>query len=184
MSTADSTPWAREARGVSLSRMSRVLVIVRHAKAEAFGTTDHERTLTEHGLKQSREAGTWLAARGVTPDRAIVSDSVRTRQTWEALAQEAGWTLTPSFDSALYEADAETALDVVRALEDDAETAVVVGHNPTMAYLAQVLDAGGSPQLATTGFPTAAVALFEYDGPWADLAEGTATLVEVHVEHG
>jgi phosphohistidine phosphatase len=63
-------------------------------------------------------------------------------------------------------------------------TALVVGHNPTMAYLAQVLDVGGSPQLAATGFPAAAAAVFEYDGPWADLAEGTARLVDVHVEHG
>ena len=164
--------------------MSRVLVIVRHAKAEAYGVTDRERALTDRGLAQARSAGTWLAGRGVSPDQAIVSDSVRTRQTWDEMAGVAGWALTPSFDSVLYEADAETALDLVRALDDAVTTAVVVGHNPTVAYLAQVLDIGGSPQLATTGFPTAAVAVFEYDGPWAELAEGAARLVDVHVEHG
>jgi phosphohistidine phosphatase len=164
--------------------VSRVLVIVRHAKAEAYGTTDRERALTERGVKQSVKAGAWLAGRGVSPQQAIVSDSVRTRQTWDEMAREAGWTLTPWFDSALYDADADTTLDLVRALEADVTTALVVGHNPTMAYLAQVLDVGGSPRLATTGFPTAAVAVFEYDGPWADLAEGTARLVDVHVDHG
>ena len=163
--------------------MSRVLVIVRHAKAEAYGATDHERELTDRGVSEAGRAGAWLAERGTTPEQAIVSDAVRTQQTWAAMAAEAGWTLTPCLDSTLYEADADTALDLVRALNDDLTTALVLGHNPTMAYLAQVLDTGGSPQLATTGFPTAAVAVFEYDGPWADLAEGTARLAEVHVEH-
>ena len=163
--------------------MTRQLVIVRHAKAEAYAASDHERALTERGLADAAGAGRWLADRGIVPQQAIVSDAVRTRQTWEAMAEAAGWPLTPWLDSTLYEADSETALDLIRVLEDDVTTVVVVGHNPTMAYLAQVLDVGGSPQLATTGFPTAAVAVFEYDGPWADLAEGTARLVDVRVEH-
>jgi phosphohistidine phosphatase len=164
--------------------VTRELVIARHAKAEAFGASDHARALTEKGVADAAAAGRWLAGRGLTPQHALVSDAVRTVQTWAALAEAAGWSLTPRVDSSLYEADAETALDLLRALEDEVTTVVVVGHNPTMAYLAQVLDAGGSPQLATTGFPTAAVAVFAYDGSWADLAEGTARLVDVHVQHG
>jgi phosphohistidine phosphatase len=164
--------------------MTRVLLLVRHAKAESYGATDHERPLTDRGATEAGAAGTWLAERGPAPQRAIVSDALRTRQTFEAMAVEAGWTIEPDYDSTLYEADAETALDVVRGLDDDVTTALVIGHNPTMAYLAQVLDMGGSPQLATTGFPTAAIAVFEYDGPWADLAEGTARLVDVYVQHG
>ena len=163
--------------------MSRVLVLVRHAKAESYASTDHERALTDRGVVEAAQAGSWLAARGVTPERALVSDALRARQTFEAMAGEAGWTLEPTLDSTLYEADADTVLDVVRDLEDEVTTALVVGHNPTIAFVAQVLDVGGSPQLATTGFPTAAVAVFEYDGGWSDLAEGSATLVDVHVQH-
>ncbi|GAB7006032.1 histidine phosphatase family protein [Nocardioides sp. AN3] len=164
--------------------MSHVLVIVRHAKAEAYGTTDHERVLTDRGIEDAAAAGAWLAGRGVVPDRALVSDARRTRQTWDALAGEAGWTLEPVVDSVLYEAGSDTALDLVRAVEEDCATVVLIGHNPTMASLAQVLDVAGAPQLATTGFPPAAVAVFSYDGPWADLAEGSAQLLEVNAVHG
>lgn len=164
--------------------MTRVLVLVRHAKAEPYGPGDHERPLTEQGVADAASAGRWLAARGVVPQQAIVSDALRTRQTWAAMAEAADWFLEPWFDSTLYEADSETALDLVRALEEATTTAVVVGHNPTMAYLAQTLDAGGAPELARTGFPTGAVAVYEYDGPWAELAEGTARLVAVHVGRG
>ncbi|WP_245750273.1 phosphohistidine phosphatase SixA [Nocardioides terrae] len=164
--------------------MSREILLVRHAKAEGYANTDHERALTERGVAEAAEAGRWLAQRGSVPELALVSDAIRARQTWAALAEAAGWALTPTFDNTLYEADSETALDVVRGLDDDVSAVVLVGHNPTMAYLAQVLDAGGSPQLATTGFPTAAVAVFEYDGPWADLGEGAARLVDVHTPPG
>jgi phosphohistidine phosphatase len=162
--------------------MRHVLVLVRHARAEAFGTTDHERALTDRGVREAMAAGSWLAGHGVVPDRVLVSDALRARQTWEALAGEAGWDLTPSFDSTLYEADPDTTLDVVRELAEDVTTAVLVGHNPTMAYLAQVLDASGSPQLAASGFPTGAVAVFDYDEEWRDLGEGAAQLAELHVE--
>src|SRR4051794_31093456 len=119
--------------------MTRVLLLVRHAKAESYAATDHERPLSDRGVTEAAAAGTWLAARDVAPQRALVSDALRTRQTFEAMAVEAGWTIEPEYDSTLYEADAETVLDVVRGLDDDVSTVLVVGHNPTMAYLAQVL---------------------------------------------
>ena len=64
----------------------------------------------------------------------------------------------------------------------------MIGHNPTMAYLAQLLDDGeATPELEgelLAGFPTSAVAVFEYDGAWADLGEGSARLVGYHVGRG
>ena len=57
---------------------------------------------------------------------------------------------------------------------------MVVGHNPTMASLRPVLDDGDGDADAgvhlAAGFPTCAVAVFGYDGRWADLAPGAATL--------
>ena len=74
------------------------------------------------------------------------------------------------------------------SVADAVSALVVVGHNPTMAYLAQLLDDGeGDPAVVgelAGGFPTSAVAVFEYDGSWADLAEGSAHLVAFHVGRG
>ncbi len=65
---------------------------------------------------------------------------------------------------------------------------VVVGHNPTMGSLAQLLDDGDGDADASdrmmAGFPTSAVAVFGFEGPWADLAPGTATLRDFHVGRG
>ena len=80
-------------------------------------------------------------------DRALVSAATRTQQTWAAVADAAGWDVEPDLDEGLYAAGPETALDIVRGAPDESRTLVLIGHNPTVAYLAQLLDDGeGDPQ--------------------------------------
>lgn len=166
----------------------KTLVVMRHAKSEQSGPGDLERQLTDRGVVDATEAGQWLAGRGVEPDQALVSSAVRTQQTWEAVAEGGGWDLEGSFDDALYEAGTETALDLVRAVDPGVQTLVVVGHNPTMASLAALLDDGEGDEEAgneiTLGFPTSALAVFSYDGKWEDLDEASASLVAHHVGRG
>lgn len=158
---------------------------MRHAKAGASGDSDFARELTRHGYRDAVEAGRWLAAAGCTPDAALVSAARRAHQTWDGLAEGGGWQVAGEFSAALYDAGVDSALDLVRELPDGVRTAVVVGHNPTMAQLAQLLDDGeGDPEAVermAVGFPTAALARFEYDGSWADLAFGGGRLVGYHV---
>lgn len=165
-----------------------MLVVIRHAKAEQAGPTDFERELAARGRADSAALGAWLAARGVVADHALVSAATRTQQTWAEVAGAAGWTIDAELDRGLYAAGPETALDILRAAPDDAGTLVVIGHNPTIAYLAQLLDDGEGDSDATnemaTGYPTGAVALLEYAGSWADLDEGSATLTAFHVARG
>jgi phosphohistidine phosphatase len=164
---------------------ARRLVVMRHAKAEQAGPTDFERPLASRGHRDASAAGAWLASQDVTPDHALVSAALRTQQTWESVASGAGWTLTPDLDRGLYAAGPESALDIVRLVPDSASSLIVIGHNPTVAVLAQVLDDGtGDPSVGASmagDFPTSAVAVYSYDGSWADLGEGTARLDAFHV---
>ena len=161
---------------------------MRHAKAEQSAPSDYERQLSDRGMADAAAAGTWLAARDVVPDQALVSAAVRTQQTWEAVADGAGWDLEGTLDEALYEAGPETALDLVRQTEGHVRTLVVVGHNPTMASLAALLDNGDGDEDAgiemTLGFPTSGMAVFTYEGDWDDLDEASATLVSFQVGRG
>jgi phosphohistidine phosphatase len=93
-----------------------------------------------------------------------------------------------AYSESLYTAGPETALDLVRETPDDVEALVVVGHNPTMAYLAQLLDDGEGDERAghdmATGFPTSALAVFAVTGSWAGLDLASARLVAFHVGRG
>lgn len=166
----------------------RRLVVVRHSKAEQGGPTDFERPLAERGHRDAAAAGAWLAGIGVEPDHALVSAALRTEETWTSLAGGAGWSLEPELDRGLYTAGPESAMDIIRLVDDGVATLVVVGHNPTMAYLAQLLDDGTGDETAAMAmageFPTSAVAVFEYDGTWDGLDEASARLVAYHVGRG
>ena len=166
----------------------RTIVVMRHAKAEQAGPTDFDRPLADRGHQDAEAAGAWLAEQGFEPDHALVSAALRTGETWAGVAAGAGWELDPDLDRGLYAADTDTALDLLREVGDDVRRLLVIGHNPTMASLAYLLDDGEADAELSgrlfSGYPTSAAAVFEYDGSWADLGEGDARLVAFHVGRG
>lgn len=173
----------------SASNVVRRLVVMRHSKAEPTGPTDHERALAPRGHADAEEAGQWLQEQGIVPDAALVSDALRTRETWGSVAGGAGWDLDPDFSAALYSAGPDAALDLVRETADGVSTLVVIGHNPTMAYVAELLDDGDGDGEATTalitrGFPTSGLAVFVVPGEWASVGPGTCRIESFHVGDG
>ena len=99
--------------------------------------------------------------------------------------RERAGTLDAELVEGLYAAGTETALDLLREVDDAITSVLVVGHNPTMASLAAVLDDGEGDEQAgnelALGYPTAAVTVFSYDGAWTDLDEASASVVAYHV---
>ena len=129
-----------------------------------------------------------LARLGVHPQQALVSSAVRARQTWEGAARGLGLTFQPRLDDTLYSADEDTALEMIQTTDDGVESLIVVGHNPTMAALAHLVDDGDGDHDAGKSmeedFPTSAFAVFTVSGAWSELAAGTARLTEFGVGRG
>lgn len=170
----------------STSGETRRLVVMRHAKAEPSGPSDHERALADRGRADAAEAGRWLQRQGIVADAALVSDAVRTQETWVELATGAEWDIEPDFSDALYAAGPDSAFDLIREAPEGARTLVVLGHNPAMAFLAELIDDGEGDDDAITslvsrGFPTSAVVVFDVRVSWAELAAGTGTVRLFHV---
>lgn len=162
----------------------RRLVVVRHAQAEQHAGTDSERALTREGRDASRDVGAWLVRRGVRPDGALVSTATRTRETWAAICEGGGYDESvAAFERGLYSGGPESALDLVRLTDPAVRTLVLIGHNPTIGWLALGLDDGSTEVLgqAATGYPAAAVTVFELPGEWADLDEQGGRAVAYHV---
>ena len=166
----------------------RLLVIMRHGQAEAFAPEDHQRRLTGRGWREATAAGQWLADQGIVPTEAFVSSAVRTRETWQALVAGSGTPAEARVEDAVYSADADSALDVLREARADAEVVLFVGHNPTAASLAYLLDDGHPDPAAframSAGFTTAATAVLEIGVPWERLDLATGHLVAFHVARG
>jgi len=158
---------------------------MRHAKAEPGGETDHARELSQRGWEDALEAGRWLADRGLVPDAALVSSARRTVSTWLAVAEGGSFESRVTYSEGLHHAGPETALDLVRETTDEVGVLLVVGHNPTIAYLAQLLDDGTGDDKTrremSVGFPTGALAVFEPTGCWAELELASARLTGFYV---
>lgn len=171
-----------------MNEQSRRLVVLRHAKAEPFAASDHDRALTAHGREDAAAAGRWAVAAGVLPDLVVVSSAVRTQETWTGFAAAYEHRPEGLVDASLYGAGTDAALEIVRGLPDEARTAMLVGHNPTMAYLVHLLDDGGAdPALfaqVSAGYPTCALTVLEVPGAWDQVDVGTARIQRFHVGRG
>jgi phosphohistidine phosphatase len=151
--------------------MRRTLVILRHAKSDwPEGVPDDERPLAKRGRRNAPAAGRWLRDQVDRIDLAVSSPAVRARETWELAAEE----LTPAprvvEDERVYAAPADTLLSVVQAFPDDAATVVLVGHNPGLQDLVELLS-GEVCELKTS-----AIAVLSWSGMWLDAAPGVAAL--------
>ena len=161
-----------------------LLVILRHGKAEAFAAEDHRRRLTDRGRRAALSAGEWLDERGIVPTHAFVSSAARARDTWEAVAEGSGSDAVVRVEDAVYTADADSAVDILRTAPSDARVVIFVGHNPTAASLAHLLDDGNPDPDAfralARGFPPGALAVLEVAVPWPELGAATGHLVAFH----
>ena len=141
------------------------LIILRHGDAEKgkAGMSDFDRRLTEEGRAESLRAARLLAAAGVAPDVALVSDARRARETWEAASTAFG-EVDLRLDHSLYNATVETLARAAGDALSEGGTVILVGHNPGLHGL--VLDlarGGGGDQALGAGFPTAAAAVFAFE---------------------
>lgn len=162
----------------------RVLVLARHAKAEAHtdALADHARTLALRGRKDAAALGGVLDAAGFVPDVAYVSDAVRTSQTWELASRE--WDVPVVHRRPeLYNTTVATLVSLLRGTEPGATNVMVVGHEPTMSAAAAFLSGPGSSkatlQRIAHGLPTGMAAVLEFDGEWADLDADALRLKDV-----
>lgn len=156
------------------------LIVMRHSKTEQFARSDHVRRLTERGQHDAEQAGRWMAARGFVPELVLVSSAVRARGTVDQVFAGLGAESDVLVLDELYGANPRDVIELCGRIPAGVECAAVVGHNPTMAMLVQLLLADDSQ---VTHFPTSAVAAIELPGGWDALEEGSGTLLDTHTRH-
>ena len=153
------------------------LILMRHAEAEpARGGRDHDRPLSKAGQREGQAAGRLLLAAGIVPALALVSDSVRTLATLDAVSAGLGSRPPVQALPGLYGASPDTILAAVRELPASVRTALVIGHNPGIGECARALarDGDAAELLALQAhFPTACCAVLALDtGEWPAAARG------------
>jgi len=156
------------------------LILLRHATAERAGPgeSDHDRALTKGGKKESKAAGLVIAKQDGTIDLVLASDSRRTRETWEGVATEIDAKPQVRYLRSMFESP--DYLPTLKKEGRKAESILLIGHNPAMhgtaIEIASSLSGRDGGRLRS-GFPKAALAMFDFDGEWKSLRPGQMRLV-------
>lgn len=160
--------------------MSRLLLL-RHAKAvwAEPGERDFDRRLKRSGVADSRSIGEQMTVHGLVPDIVLCSTARRARETWEGVAEIIGpMEGRVTYLDELYSSDATGYLEIARNAPA-AESVMLVGHNPMMEDLAEILSGSGDLAARTvlaSGFPKSGLAVIAFDRPISEAAPGMGRL--------
>lgn len=118
----------------------KTLYVLRHAKAASDepGRDDIDRPLAERGQRESARLGKYIAEAGIRPGLVCCSPAIRARETLAAVLAAVG-VLPVVYDEYLYGATAKDLLALLRALPNDLNAVMIVGHNPALSDLVNAL---------------------------------------------
>jgi phosphohistidine phosphatase len=153
------------------------LFLLRHAKSswDDPSLDDHDRPLAPRGRRASALIAEHLQREEIAPALVLCSSAKRTRETLErVLPLPAGVRI----ERELYAASSMHLLERLRALPDEVESVMLIGHQPAIQELAVHLAGEGSElERVKAKFPTAALATLAFAGGWSGLGRGSAELV-------
>ena len=143
------------------------LLLLRHAKAADASPKDHGRALATRGMRDSKKIAQYLSASALKPDIVLCSTAKRARLTLDPILSI--WPELPvSYEDGLYLASTADAIAHLRQV-DQAQSVLMIGHNPTMEDLLRRLIDRQRPQDSTlladalSKYPTGALAELSLD---------------------
>ena len=115
--------------------------MIRHAKSswKDIDASDFERGLTKKGRKHIDTIGSYMKLRGIIPDHILSSCALRTQETADLLASKLEYEGDIDYLKELYFTDTETLREILIMQDDSLETIFVIGHNPQITDMANML---------------------------------------------
>ena len=139
----------------------RTLCIIRHAKTEVQqqGQLDFDRHLAHRAYSDAPEVVKVLKDKHLLPDKIISSPAMRAISTARIVAEKLGYPENKiEQNSLIYNASVSTLLKVVQSLDDEFKTIFIIGHNPGVTLLSNILCL---PPIVH--IPTSGVVCIEFD---------------------
>ena len=119
----------------------KTLLLMRHAKSswKHAEMADHERPLNKRGNKEAPLMGSLIKEKELVPQKILCSTAVRAVETASLMHNKKGPASETVFLDSFYLAEPNAYLDALQALPDEIERVMVIGHNPGLEGLLQIL---------------------------------------------
>jgi phosphohistidine phosphatase len=119
----------------------KTLLLMRHAKSswKHAEMPDHERPLNKRGNKDAPIMGGVLKEKELVPQTILCSTAVRAVETSRLVQEKSGYTGEAIFLDSYYLAEPNAYLEGLQTLPDEIERVLVIGHNPGLEGLLQIL---------------------------------------------
>ena len=132
----------------------KTVLLMRHAKSswKEKELDDIERPLNKRGKKDAPRVGEVLFDKELTPQMILCSPALRARQTAELVADKCEYMGEITYLDSFYLAEPSVYESALCSLPDNIERVMLIGHNPGMEGLVQILG------YEVESLPTASVA--------------------------
>ena len=154
----------------------KTLLLMRHAKSswKHAEMPDHERPLNKRGNKDAPIMGSFIKDKELVPQKILCSTALRATETARIVQESSGFTGETVFLDSYYLAEPGAYLEALQTLPDEIERVMVIGHNPGLEGLCQILSGQIVP--LTTGAVAHLVLSIDH---WNELnMDGEGELVE------
>lgn len=151
--------------------MKRIM-IMRHGKSDWHNNLrDFDRPLNKRGKRAAAFMGAELKKRDIVPDKIISSPAKRAEETTKHIVQNLGFNKEIEWNKAFYFDYTNEVISVLRGLDDNTNSVLIVGHNPTWSELVSYFTVEFIEML------TASIAVLEFDSKkWMELDKGSCKL--------
>lgn len=155
----------------------KTLYLLRHSKSSwsTPSLDDFDRPLNERGKRDAPFMGDILAKKNIFPQFFVTSPALRAVKTSEVIAKKINYPIGSIIkERNLYEASALDILSVIKKTDNKIESLMLVGHNPGMTDLINIISNRKMDNLPTSGI----VCLKKETESWDDDDEWEFVFIE------
>ena len=144
------------------------IFLLRHAKSDwsTLGQQDFERPLVKRGINDALLISQYIQDKKHSVDAVFCSSAVRTKETFDLCAPSLNFSIEKAtYLDELYFGSVDKAIKLIKGLNNNLSSVLLVGHNPTMHILLEEITGK-----TIDSFSTCALAQICIENSWKDLS--------------
>ena len=134
--------------------MMKSVILFRHGKSDwyALYKKDHDRPLSQRGIKAAKIMGEYLSKIKQIPELILSSTALRAKTTAELAKKFGKWDSILTFEHGIYESSLNDLLSILTMQKPKFSLICLVGHEPTFSYFISEMTKTSCSRISYCGY--------------------------------